>query len=299
MIEVRDPRRGFALLAVLWIIAAGAGVALAAAGVARDTVRAASNRAALARAGWVADGCIAVVRAAIDRALRGGRSNDAWNAVDTLTSLSLRGSSCFSSAVAAGSSIDVTRAGAERISRTLRESGVAPARADSIAQAIVDWQDDDDDTLPAGAEGAWYHSRRFVIPPNRPIRDPAELGLIRGVASLDSVSRALLGIETSIMPLNHAPIALLAAIEGVPPGAAEVIRARRAASTIFTDAVSFALAMEVPSARVPALLGVVTASPVAWDIEVRAMADGVSSSQRVRLVRAGTRAAVVRRIVSQ
>ncbi|MDB4949022.1 MAG: hypothetical protein JWM27_1671, partial [Gemmatimonadetes bacterium] len=53
----RDSRRGFALLAVLWILVGAAALGLAVALSGRSAVAAAQNRVDLARARWAAAGC--------------------------------------------------------------------------------------------------------------------------------------------------------------------------------------------------------------------------------------------------
>jgi len=68
--------RGIALLVVLWVIAgigtaAGFGLGAVREGIATSRVRVEGTRAR-----WVADGCLAFVRARLDRALR--ERNDSW-----------------------------------------------------------------------------------------------------------------------------------------------------------------------------------------------------------------------------
>ena len=293
-----NSRRGLALIAVLWIIATGAGVSLAAMGIARDAVRTATNRAALTASAWLAEGCVAVARASVDRALRESHTVEAWDTTDRIIVESLRSSSCAVTAVAVGSTIDVTRAGSDRVRRMLIESGVRPALADSISQGIADWQDPDDDTRELGAEEAWYREHELPAPPNRPVADARELAFIRGVTVLDVTTRGLLGVETRPAPLNHAAAAVLASIDGVPDGAAAAIEARRPGGLVFRDGASFVATMGVEPSKVSGVLASVVASPVGWDVDVRATVDGVTSTQRIRLVRAGPRAAIVRRIVA-
>jgi DNA uptake protein ComE-like DNA-binding protein len=56
-------RRGFALLAVLWLLAALSGVAALSVGAVRVGHRATVNRVALARGRWAAEACLAVAQA--------------------------------------------------------------------------------------------------------------------------------------------------------------------------------------------------------------------------------------------
>ncbi len=63
-------RRGFALLAVLWLVAAVTTLAGTSVHLARSAGSVSSNRIALARARWAAEGCVAVAQAELDSALR-------------------------------------------------------------------------------------------------------------------------------------------------------------------------------------------------------------------------------------
>jgi hypothetical protein len=70
-------RRGVALLTVLWVLAALGTVAALGLSIVRDGARTAEVRIAAMRTRWRAEGCLARLRAAVDRALRDGRE-DAW-----------------------------------------------------------------------------------------------------------------------------------------------------------------------------------------------------------------------------
>ena len=65
-------RRGAALLAVLWVLSLLGTVAALGLSQVRDGVAAATNRAEAVRGRWRAEGCLAVARATLDRALRRG-----------------------------------------------------------------------------------------------------------------------------------------------------------------------------------------------------------------------------------
>src|SRR4051812_11197706 len=55
-------RAGFVLLAVLWVLVGLASLTLALSFAGRDAVGAAQNRMSLARAHWLAEGCVELVR---------------------------------------------------------------------------------------------------------------------------------------------------------------------------------------------------------------------------------------------
>jgi type II secretory pathway component PulK len=76
-------RRGVALLTVMWVLAAlGTAAALGLRAV-RDGAATAQARVGIMRARWRAEGCLALLRAALDRALRDGR-DEVWRDPSTL-----------------------------------------------------------------------------------------------------------------------------------------------------------------------------------------------------------------------
>lgn len=57
-----------------------------------------------------------------------------------------------------------------------------PEMREDVADAILDWIDEDDDVREQGAEASWYLSERFPYEPrNGPIRSVEELELVAGV----------------------------------------------------------------------------------------------------------------------
>lgn len=297
----RQARDGYALLTVLWVIAGGATVALGAAGIARDAVRAARNRGAATRASWQVEGCIAAARAAIDAKLanRGEfvPATDSWSSVDSTVAITVAGSGCTSRSVTTGSSLDVTRSKRDEVSKALQTAGVTRSRADSVADAIVDWQDVNEMTGDGTTEASWYRTHNRVAPPNRPISDSRELDLVRDVDALEPAVRALLGIESGTVAINHAPVAILASLPGIPDGAAALLSQHRAVGVRFDNPATMLALLQVPGLHMSALLPRLSATPVGWDVEVAASQDGVTVRHTVRLVRADQRAAVVRRFV--
>jgi type II secretory pathway component PulK len=73
----RGERRGFALLAVLWVVVALAALAATGAIGARTAGAVTRNRIALARARWAAEGCLAVQLARLDSLARAERPLEA------------------------------------------------------------------------------------------------------------------------------------------------------------------------------------------------------------------------------
>ena len=79
-----DAKRGFALLAVLWVIVGLAGLALGVSLSARNAIASAHNRADITRATWRARECVERARVAIGELLitppeRDGRGLSGWS----------------------------------------------------------------------------------------------------------------------------------------------------------------------------------------------------------------------------
>ena len=92
---------------------------------------------------------------------------------------------CFnlSSVVVAGSGngFELNQTGYDQYIRLLEELGIGERQAISLASALVDWQDTDDQPMSSGAEGFIYS--QMEIPyraANYPITEISELRLVRG-----------------------------------------------------------------------------------------------------------------------
>ena len=76
-------RRGFALLAALWVTVALSAMALTGLLVARDVMNAAQNRIRLTRGRWRAEDCLERARSVIDDALS-GEVGGSWESLDRI-----------------------------------------------------------------------------------------------------------------------------------------------------------------------------------------------------------------------
>jgi type II secretory pathway component PulK len=296
-------RRGFALLAVLWVLVGLAGLALALSLVGRDAVGATQNRVSLARAHWLAEGCVNVVRAAAAGELADpARATVAWRALDEVVAAApLVGSmGCDLSVRPAGATLDVNTADAEQLRRLFLALSIMPVSVDSLVDAIMDWRDSDDEPRQNGAERAWYLDRQRFAPRNGPIADARELVRIRGLdqlAGLDSV----LGVDEGRVLLGRAPRPVLAALPGFTDEMIARIADLRERGALPADLLTLAGALS-PSARdslaarYAEVVSLATIDPDAWIVTARAR-DGASpalATVEVRLARAGARAAVLR-----
>jgi general secretion pathway protein K len=300
-------RGGFALVSVLWILVGVSALALAAGLAARDAVSAARNRADLAAAAWLAEGCVERVRAAADEALaaelRGGRDPSAWRNLDRVVAESplLAGAPCTAELHPAGAALDVNAAPAESLRRLLLAVGQTAAAADSLVDALADWRDADDVPRPLGAERGWYEARGLRPPRDGPLADVRELRWVRGWDAVPGVE-TLLTTEPGRISVNHAPPQVLASLPGFTPEVVSRIEEMRMRGAQVREL--GALAGELtPSARdafhrhYAELAGLATVDPEAWIVRGRGAvgAPEAVAVLEVRLAGAGDRAAVVRR----
>lgn len=298
-------RRGFALIAVLWAVVGIAALALAAELAARDAAAAARNRLAATRARWRAEGCLERARSGIDAAL--GREGPdavvpgAWAALDHLVpDLPLvRSGGCVLQVVPAGAVLDVNSADGEKLRRLFAAAGVRSG-VDSLADAILDWRDADDVARPSGAERAWYRAERAPVPRNGPLASISELRLVRGLSGVKGLD-TLLGAEPGRVVLARAPRAVLAALPGMTSESVEEIVELRGRGVRAIDPALLGSALSRSErdsllAGFPELSRRTVPEPDAWVVTARAVgADSATAALEVRLVRAGTRAAIVRR----
>jgi general secretion pathway protein K len=301
-------RRAFALLAVLWVMTSAAVLGLTLSLAARESIAAARNRTSALRASWRAEGCLERARAAISDALvspirHQTRSPSIWLALDSIVATSplMTGMSCNVSVSATGTSLDVNEADEEMLRSLLVAAGFDEARAYSMAAALLDWRDADDVARPLGAERDWYIDAGRPPPRNAALADRRELRLVRGFEAA-SVLDSYLGVERGRIPIAIAPLPVIAALPGIGEEALARIAERRVVGESPTDPLSLGAvlsqgAREALRARFAELSRRTTAEPEAWVLTSRA-GDGVSPVSvaiETRLVRAGTRVAIVRR----
>jgi general secretion pathway protein K len=308
----RAARRGFVLLAVLWVMVGVTALGLALTLAARRVIAAARNRRAATAAEWVAEDCLERSRAVIADAL-GAQTPAAdgarrgWRALDDVLRdaplLTARG--CDVRLRGAGWALDVNAADAEQLVRFFTALGVPTWRADSLVDAVLDWRDPDEVSRPAGAERAWYAGQGRRAPRDGPFANVRELARVRGLevwsgalAGLDT----LVGVEPGRIDLNRAPLAVLASLPGLGAEALARLAEHRVRGAPVADVLALSAELS-PSARAALvaryadLVRLTTTEPDAWIVTSRARAGqpSITAAIEVRFVRAGTRAAIVRR----
>ncbi|MGH7648289.1 MAG: general secretion pathway protein GspK [Gemmatimonadaceae bacterium] len=304
-------RRGFVLLAVLWVMVGISTVGLGLALVARRAATAAYNRRAMLVAQWAAEDCLSqseeIIGDVLKRAAQVPQDTAIWEMLDRFApnaapnGLFLADTDCAVGLRAAGTTIDVNTADKTTLTRVLDAAGASALRADSIADAILDWRDPDQVARPNGAEANWYIAYGRIPPRDAPIADPRELTLVRGLER-DPGLDSLFGVDSDRIVLDRAPLAVIAALPGLDDEALGRIAQLRARGAVMGGLMALSGSLS-PNARdaliasYPELARRTTAEPDAWIVTSRGWAGvpRVTVDIQVRLARAGTRAAIVRR----
>lgn len=297
-----DRREGFVLLAVLWVLAGGATLGLLLMLTSRDAQGTATNRIALTRARWMAEGCAHRARAAVEDATGEETISDStWARLDRIIIDAPATEPCRLSVIPVGVTADVNAVSEEQLRSLFAAAGVAASRADSVAAAVADWRDADDVAREGGAERPWYDGAGRGRPRNAPLASVAEIAAVRGIEGLPEVA-ALLGVEPGRILLTRAPLAVLATLPGMSPSVLAVVEQRRTAGDSALDLPRLAASLPADARdgllrHTSALTALATASPDAWLIAAEA-SDGsppVTARLELRVVRSGRRLAVMRR----
>lgn len=303
----RVRRRGYALIAVLWVMVGVAALGVELSFTSRSAITAAQNRVDLLRAQWRAESCVESARSVIDEALGVERTGlapatvSAWQRLDAIIAESPLMTGCDLSMRPSGTTIDVNTESIALVRAALVSDGIVHERADSLADALADWRDGDDVARSRGAERAWYAQHHRPLPANAPIASIEELARVRGFETLSGLD-TLLGTEADRIWLARAPRAVLRALPGLGDEAAvRILELRRGGTRTFD--LSTLAALLSPASRAALLAHFAeltqrtTASPDAWTIVSRAAAGPryLTASLEVRVVNAGARAAIVRR----
>lgn len=294
-------RDGFALLAVLGVMTIAASLTMLLLLTGRDSVHASRNRVAQQRALWLARGCVAQARAMIDGALREGEAVQLWRKLDDLVE-NLPIDQCRLALDPSGRRIDVNDIDAASLRNMALALGIGSATADSLADALADWRDADDQSRPMGADRAWYRAAGMIESRNGPLRSSEELQLVRGFSDVPQLD-SLLAVGGDRVWLTRAPAAVLAALPGFTPEAVNEVLSLRAQMTDAPIDLAVLAQRLGPDARAALtsqlqhLSSLVSAEPESWTLTSQANSGlpPILESVELRLVRAGRRAAVVNR----
>jgi hypothetical protein len=302
VIRALRARDGFALLAVLWMLGGGAALgALLVLGT-RDAQQVAINRVDIARARWIAEGCVERARAAVDEWTGGGVIDDSvWAHLGRIVHASSLVRGCEVTIEPVGITLNVNTADDATLRRFFTSAGLPATVADSLTDAVLDWRDGDDDPRVSGAEHQWYERAGRVPPRNADIASPEELATIRGLEDRPEIVR-MLGMTPSRIVLSYAPWPVLATLPGMTPAALAELERRRALGDSVIDVQRLAFAIDSVARgtlleKLTSLNELATALPDAWTIGARASAGAnrPSASLELRVVRSGRRLAILGR----
>ncbi len=267
----RPLREGFALAAVLWVLTVATVLGAAAALQGRSAYEASRNRVNGERAYWATEGCVAEMRALIDRALSTSTTDptSTWRTLDAAVQglTPIVRAECRVTLVAVGSAIDVNAASQALLHKYFVTSGVG-ASADAMTDAVLDWRDSDDTVRASGAERAWYLANQRPAPRNDSLASTQELTLVRGLENRPDLL-AYLTVEQARICLTTAPGPVLAALPGFTDVAVAKVLDDRAKGVWFGDL--NVLRARLPQADADSLLvhfseltPMVTVDPEGW-----------------------------------
>lgn len=300
-------RRGFSLPLVLWVISAGAALAFAATLSTRAGIGAARYRADHYVDRWLVEGCGELLHAELDTWMRASADSSLavaatrWRRLPSAPALDPSPCAATISFIAVGAAVDVSTASASALRAVMRSAVDDDQRADSLVDALLDWQDADHIPRPFGAEATEYRRAGRVGPRNGPVADIDELRAIRGFDELDaddwSALRAVVATEAAPLPISATAPVLLGLLPGMPVDAAlrvEQARRRRPSAVETLDqlmAVLGSAAEDSLRARYGELRSATVDEPIAWLVRV----EGTEAALELRLVRARAGVAVLQR----
>jgi general secretion pathway protein K len=280
-------RRGFALLAVLWVLAALAASLASVLRLARQEHMAVLNRMSLMRGRWAGEACEAILRA---RFAQDSRSTS----TDTVDLG--RGSWCIATLEDPQALINLNHADRETLRRALN--------SDSLAAAILDWRDADSLPSNLGAERPWYRRQVRPVPRDGELAAVRELRLVRGLeGEPDSqLNRLFTVLGSGQINLNTASASVLRALPLLDDQIVARIEKTRASGRRFQGFEGFLAALDPASRQRLALQGrdlapFVTFTAIRLVVRVRGGVVGSPAVFRtiIEVVPSGIRLAVISR----
>ncbi len=245
-------RKGFAMMAAIWLTVAIAVVALEFARDAKERRVLGMDAAERGTGRAAAIGALAATQARLERAIRqvaasGNtntvlRSSDPWLDVDSL----------FSGAISTDSAVQVTLKardmGTQLNLNLLSEEELRTffgyalndyAIADQLAAAIMDWRDADDIARPRGGErDAYIKAKRLALPTNANFRDVSELLDVQGITPqiYEKIVPFITVRGNGTVNLNTAPPQVLRPLPGMTDAILTRILALRSQGRRITNA---------------------------------------------------------------
>jgi type II secretory pathway component PulK len=229
-------RKGFALMAALWLMVAIAAVSLEISTQARDRRLAAANALETQRARSAAASGVDHARARLARLIAEGGSRrtwrdsshaqDPWFSLDTLSQFAMGDERYTVRLYDLGARLNVNATSEADLRRYFEALGLDPARAETAADGILDWIDAGDVRRVRGAERTDYVAvGARDLPRDGPVDRVDELASVRGMTP---ELMARVRVDFSVMGsaqvnVNTASAAVLRALPGFTASSADVI----------------------------------------------------------------------------
>ncbi len=212
-------QRGFALLAVLWVVTAVSVLAGAVVAVAQLGSATTRNRVLLARAAWAREACVEILLARYAQ-------KPAVRRVDPVDLG--RGTWCEAAVDDPSAKLNVNLADRPALVSVLQTVERRGGPVDSLVDALLDWRDPDTVPRPLGEKSAANR--------NGPLADISELRYVRGFG--DSLVARLAGLLTTrgtgAINVNAAPRAVLATLPGISAEGVEILLRQRGIAPVTT-----------------------------------------------------------------
>lgn len=306
----RAARPGFALLAVLWMLAMLGAVAFEVHLLSRASRQTATHSRSLTRARWAAHGVLARAIEALDARLVADASGAMLTSTgDTLLAVApgaLEGVTAGAAVIDARARLHLNLATDGELRRLAEAEGLVPEDAESWADAVVDYRDADDLRHPRGAEAETYRvAGASTRPRNAPFDDVDELRAVYGMSALltSRLAGRLTVAGDGRINVNAAPASVLRTLPFIDEPAAAAIVARRQRAP-FTNGYDLALSLPNPSRqrvteRMAELLERIAFSARDVELVAVAVADGGRVELRATLTLAGGSRVVPRQVVER
>ena len=224
-------RRGFALLAAIWLIVAIATVALQFSLDARERRLLGINTAERGKGRAAAIGALNASQAALEQALRQGPGNragrlallrgaDPWLDADSIFSgvILVDSIPVEVHTLDLGTQLNLNSMGEQQL-RTFFSFALRDfATADKIAQSILDWRDADSIPRSNGAERDYYlREGRLALPSNQTFREVSDMLSVEGMTPeiFERVSPYLTTRGSGVVNLNSADTVVLRSVPGM------------------------------------------------------------------------------------
>jgi general secretion pathway protein K len=255
-------RRGFALIAAIWLMVALSALGLEVALLARTRRVAAANAAEGERARAAAEAGLEHARARLTRRLAGANdpstadataSRDPWRAFDRVLpdTVALDDERYFVRIDDAGARVNLNVATEAQLRRLFAALRIDAGKADQLAQAIADWRDADDLARARGAEREAYLKAGLpTLPRNAPLVRVEELRDLYGMtpAIFSAVSPHVTVRGSGQVNVNTAGRAVLLSLPGVGEEIAATALRLRAGGVAISSLEQLATALS-PGAR--------------------------------------------------